>query len=108
MGELTTFEECIETCLNNRDFVTEFNRVCGTDLGVFRGRSVIATMIDQATGYDEERSRRDMEKFVAFVYETMWLRLPLSSRAPQVVEPPLGRSIRELMEASALQRILDP
>lgn len=94
---MLTFEECVDSCLGNRDFVSEFDRLCGTCLGGQREGSPVERMIDQATGFDEERRREDLEKFVAFVHETVWLRLPASSRAPQLVEPPPGRSFLELV-----------
>lgn len=97
---MVTFEQCVGECLRNREFVTEFDRLWGTSLGGVRGRNVVVAMVDQAAGFDEERSRRDMEKFVAFVYETVWLRLDPSERAPQEVRPPAGKSFAELVGES--------
>lgn len=97
---MVTFEDCVESCLRDQSFLTEFDRLAGTRLAGLRGRNVVVAMVDDATGFPgEESERRDLRKLVAFVYETIWLRLPEGARAPQVVEPPPGGSFRELMEA---------
>ena len=94
---MLTFEECVKECLGNEDFVKEFDRMMGCSVGG-KPRDALTVMIDKATGHDELKTKEDYKKFVAFVYETVWLRLPEGAKDPtQVVAPPPGQSMEELL-----------
>jgi hypothetical protein len=67
-----TFHDCLMACAGNGDFVKEFDRLHGSNLGL-RG-SGLELAIDEATG------RRDNDDFINFVYECIWLRLPPEAR----------------------------
>jgi hypothetical protein len=82
-----TFEDCVKACLSNEDLVAEFDRLFSTNLSTVEARTPIEIMVDKATGHDEKR-RLEVKKFVAFVYEAVWIRLDPRTRAPQQVEPP--------------------
>lgn len=91
------FEQCVEMCLNEPEFVAGFNKLAKANLGK-QLRSGILAMVDQATGFDEIKEQENLKKFVAFVYETVWTRLPIEARDPtQVVTPPEGYSFAELI-----------
>jgi len=94
---MLTFEDCLRECIGNLEFVRGFDRLCGTDLAGARRRGVLTAMVDEATGFGEERRREDVGRFVAFVHETVWRRLPPGARAPEVVEMLEGMSIHDLM-----------
>lgn len=64
------FEEIVLECCRNQALVSEFDRLTGSNLSL-RGKP-IELMVDQATG----KLADDVAKFVAFVYECVWLRLP--------------------------------
>jgi hypothetical protein len=66
------FVDCLREAIGNKDLVVEFNRLWGTQLGADR-RPPIVRMVDDATGY--QVGQEDMEKFVDFVYEFVWLPL---------------------------------
>lgn len=55
-----TFEECCLHCIENKELVSEFNRLSGCKLGM---------------GQNEEA----MPLFVAFVYECIWTRISQKS-----------------------------
>jgi hypothetical protein len=93
---MVTFQECVFQCLENPDFVTEFDRLTGCNLAAKEDRSLIEIMVDDATGYEEKSGDLDLQKFIAFVYEVVWIRLSPRARAPQNVKPPPGRSFEEL------------
>jgi len=67
-----TFYECLMACAANRDLVREFDRLRGTNLSL-KG-SGIELMIDEATG----RLKQDLQAFVEFVYEFIWVRIDWS------------------------------
>ena len=95
------FQECVEECLGNKEFVMGFDRITSSTLGAKEARSPMAALVDQATGYDEVKMHENYQKFVAFVYETVWLRLPEGAKDPtQVVTLPAGGSIEELLKSS--------
>jgi hypothetical protein len=95
---MLTFQECVDECLGNPEFVRGFDRITQSSLGPGEVRSPMAALVDQATGFDEIKRNQDHQKFVAFVYETVWCRLPAGAKDPtQVVEPPPGGSIEELL-----------
>lgn len=93
--ERLTFESCVNGCLANPQFVSEFDRLFGTSLSRVPARSPIEIAVDQATGF--EPLSQDLKKFVAFVYETVWKRLDPALLAPQSVQPPPGMSFAELI-----------
>ena len=64
------FEQVVLECSHNQALVSEFDRLTGSNLSL-RGKP-IELMVDQATG----KLADDASKFVAFVYECIWLRLP--------------------------------
>ena len=68
------FTEVVIECVKTPGFVKGFNRLTGSKLGTDT-RAPIEKMIDSATGYKPETE--DMRKFVAFVFETVWMRMPL-------------------------------
>jgi hypothetical protein len=70
--ETMTFRELVLFCAEFPDLLVEFDRLNGTNLSTFDKRKPIESMIDQATGRDEE----SMRKFVDFVYEFIWMRVP--------------------------------
>lgn len=69
------FIECVLECARNEALVAEFNRLAGCKLGQSTTRTLIEKMVDDATGYAGE-SNADMAKFVDFVRDAIWLRLP--------------------------------
>jgi hypothetical protein len=95
---MLTFQKCVEECLDNTDFVKEFDRLMGSSLGPKKAASPMEFLVDQTTGYDEVKRNQDLKKFVAFVHETVWIRLPDAAKDPtQVVTLPPGGSLEELM-----------
>jgi len=100
--KMLTFKKCVEDCLATPDFVQEFDRLGGCHLMTKKPRNAIEAMVDEATGFGDQQLDLDMHKFIAFVYETVWLRLPAGAKDPtQKVSPPAGKSFAELMEQSA-------
>jgi len=89
-NSMITFETCIRLCLKNEGFLREFDSLMGCRLA--SERTPIETLVDKATGVKEA----ELEKLIAFVYETVWLRLDPSLRA-ETVEPPPGKALRELL-----------
>lgn len=67
-----TFEECVIECAKNRELVENFDRLTGSTLSQVGHRAPLDQMIDEATGRDAESCRR----FIAFVWECVWTRLP--------------------------------
>jgi len=73
-----TFHECLMQCAGTPELVSQFNRLSGCSLGR-DSRSAIDKMIDKATGYQDEidqNNNDDMRKFINFVWDCVWLRLP--------------------------------
>lgn len=91
-----TFQQCVEECLENDQFVQEFDRLAGCHLSAPPKRTPIEMMVDEATGYDDASHKLELRKFVAFVYEVVWLRLSARVR-DEIVRPPEGCSFAELM-----------
>lgn len=76
---IMNFLEVAKECIGTPELVKEFNRLYGCGLGVDR-RAPIERMIDEATGYPYGAATKDdLGKFVAFVYEFIWL--PLAGRS---------------------------
>lgn len=65
-----TFLDYVNTCLGNRELLIEFDRLRGTNLSEIGCASPINSMIDEATGRNED----SMAKFVEFVYDAIWCR----------------------------------
>ncbi len=76
MTEKMTFNELVLFCAEHHDLLVEFDRLQGTHLSTFDKRKPIEQMIDEATGRDEDA----MRKFVDFVYEFVWLRVPRENK----------------------------
>lgn len=71
-----TFTDVLYECIKHPDFVQQFNRLSGCELG--DRRALIVKMIDEATGYQAEVDKQQagyMRQFVEFVYDVIWLRL---------------------------------
>ena len=66
------FSEIAIECIGNSELVKNFNRLTGCNIGVDK-RVPIEKMIDEATGY--QWGFEDMEKFIAFVFDCIWLSL---------------------------------
>ena len=67
-----TFNECVLYCAENKELIENFDRLRGTNLS--RRGSPIELMIDDSTG----RLQHDLSLFCAFVFEFVWIRLPLT------------------------------
>jgi len=65
-----TFLDCLYAAASNRELVSEFDRLRGTNLSL-RGTG-LELEIDKATG----RLDSDVEAFIAFVWDCVWTRLP--------------------------------
>jgi len=72
------FINCLEECIKNKTLISEFNRLTDFKLGI-DSRSPIEIVIDDATGYDEQKEY--MRKFIDFVYMHIWLPLVASQPA---------------------------
>jgi hypothetical protein len=72
MANEITFGECLRAAASIPEFVENFDRLMGTSLSRWPRRSPLDRMIDEGTG----REREEALKFCAFVYETVYLRLP--------------------------------
>jgi hypothetical protein len=68
------FREVCAECLDNKDFVKEWNRLTGNKLG--EARTPLQAAIDTACGYDPDE--KAMPEFIEFVHEYIWL--PLLAR----------------------------
>ena len=75
------FAECVALCFINTDFVAQFDRLMGCNLS--RRGSALDLAIDDATGRPSLESR----KFIAFVYQNVWMRLPAAYRSDEEVTP---------------------
>lgn len=65
-----TFSECVLECLKDKELVSQFDRLNGTNLSLRGGN--LAVGIDMATG----RLESDTLKFFRFVKDCIWNRLP--------------------------------
>ncbi|WP_122788834.1 hypothetical protein [Intestinibacillus sp. Marseille-P6563] len=63
------FVGCCKVCVSNAEFVKQFNRITGNHLG--ERRNPIEIAIDQACGYDPDKSL--MQAFCTFVFEYVWV-----------------------------------
>jgi len=70
-----TFLECVHACAANRELLSEFDRLNGTNLSL-KG-APIELMVDEASG----RLADDVADFVAFVAQCIWLPMARAERA---------------------------
>lgn len=92
-NELTmTFQEVVLECTRDTALIKEFDRLQGSNLSKVLipqkdTRKPIEVMIDNATGYDrvlsniDEQFHDDMQKFITFVFECVWLPLNYKSNS---------------------------
>lgn len=66
-----SFLECLETCIHEREFVAQYQRLSGKKLVP---TNPIDRMIDEATGYNMVV----IGEFVDFVYEFVFQTLPIA------------------------------
>lgn len=64
-----TFEECLLHCAGSKELVEQFDRLTGSNLSM-KG-SPIELMVDRASG----RTNAEIDAFVGFVHEFVWLPL---------------------------------
>lgn len=69
-----TFSECVLECTKNKELIAEFDRLNGTNLSL-RG-SNLDLQIDIACG----RMEQEIPKFLTFVKECVWDRLPVEEK----------------------------
>lgn len=69
---MVTFEETVETCLDNPDFMREYRRISNARLGTGDGLTI---MIDKATGYDKKEAFELFE----FIRDYVWIPSQLKS-----------------------------
>ena len=87
-SDIITFEACLHECIDTPELLKQFNRLQGCSLGIDT-RPLIIRRVDEATGYQkvlDEKAQKDMDLFVAFCFEFIWLPLiadPLSVRNRQ-------------------------
>jgi len=72
MSERVTFWDCVREAARQPGFVELFDRLTGHHLAQLAKRSPLDAMIDEATG----RDREEVIAFLAFVWETVYTRLP--------------------------------
>lgn len=71
---------CVIQCLDTPEFVEQFNRLTGRNLGdvSLLPKSTLEAMIDEATGhnpYDTPKQHEDMRAFIDFVDEFVFMRI---------------------------------
>ena len=64
-----TFEECCSKCLDNKEFVQQFNRLTGHSLGVTR--TPVQVVIDNACDFNQNEDA--MPAFIEFVFGYVWI-----------------------------------
>jgi hypothetical protein len=69
LNELEGFKSVVLKAAENKELVAQFDRLAGTNLGG-KGTS-LDLMIDEATG----RLEHDVQEFVTFVHDAIWMRL---------------------------------
>lgn len=75
------FQDVLVECCLNQDLIREFNRLSNTNLSFKDDRKPIERMIDDATKYPYpfKVNHYDMQKFISFCLEFVWL--PLISQS---------------------------
>ena len=66
-----TFYNCVMYAIQEKEFVFQIDRLFGTIISKLPTRHPLYQMIDKATGFQDAQ----LKKFVAIVWETIWLRL---------------------------------
>jgi len=82
--ENMSFIECFLETAAHSEFVSEFNRLTGHNLGFSTKRKQIERMVDKSTGYEQEiqaKENDNISAFAAFVYEYVWLPVFKSAKA---------------------------
>jgi len=70
---IITLETAVMECYSNKKFMTEYNRVNGTNLAEDDTRSPIEKLIDNATSFTlSEREINDLKEFIKFVDVVVW------------------------------------
>jgi hypothetical protein len=77
VSDRVSYAECLSVASRTPALVAEFDRLAGTHLSALGRRSPLDAMIDEATGRDREA----LARWMAFVYECVWCRLPEDVRA---------------------------
>lgn len=67
---MTTFLQCLREAAHNKALIAEYDRLNGTNLSMQGSHLDLA--IDEASG----RQSKEIEGFVGFVYDCIYLRLP--------------------------------
>lgn len=65
-----TLEQVLWDCANNKDFVREYDRIRGTNVGL--RQSPMSNEIDRTTG----KWQSEVKAFFEFCTDAVWLRLP--------------------------------
>lgn len=85
-----TFPECVQHCAAVPEFVAEFDRLSGTEVGRIGRKAPIDALIDEATGREED----DLRQFTAFVFAYVWVPLmtpahplPYTTHSPRKERP---------------------
>lgn len=68
-----TFPECVTYCAGVPELVQNFDRLRGTHLAQINHRAPLDIMVDNAI---PDRYDEDCRKFIDFVWEMVWTRLP--------------------------------
>lgn len=71
-----TFMQCLEETIKCPELVREVDRLYGTS--ILRNQAPITKMIDEATGKKDE----DMQTFMRFVWNCVFIRCPATIAAP--------------------------
>lgn len=61
-----TFSDCLYECAANREFISNFDRLYGSNLS--RSGSPIELMVDDSSG----RTDADAKAFINFVWQYVW------------------------------------
>ena len=76
-----TFIECVSVCAGQRGLIKEFDRLTGHHLSTIGTRRPLDSLIDEATGRDDEA----FAAFIEFVWDCVWTRLDLRGEAVPMV-----------------------
>jgi hypothetical protein len=66
------FKRCLVDASRMSEFVENFDRLCGCNVGNLGKGTPIDRMIDEASGFNDDQLR----KFAEFVHDTVYMRLP--------------------------------
>lgn len=76
MKEPRSFSDVVLYCFDQKELVEQFNRLYGCSLAVVPPRSGIEALIDRACGHNPALNESDAQKFIRFVWDCIWTRLP--------------------------------